>query len=94
MGERCRTIFRTIVSIALMDATPVLARAAVTPIAVNADRLQRSLGEMSVFGRPAGGSFADGVKRERTYEISWIRKQTCREQHQRSSARLNRLLMG
>jgi N-carbamoyl-L-amino-acid hydrolase len=30
---------------------------------VNAARLQRSLEELSVFGRPAGGSFADGVSR-------------------------------
>ena len=30
---------------------------------IDAARLQRSLEELSVFGRPAGGSFADGVSR-------------------------------
>jgi N-carbamoyl-L-amino-acid hydrolase len=63
MRRRWETILRTIVSFALMGATPVLARAAVTPIAVNAARLQRSLEDLSVFGRRAGGSFADGVSR-------------------------------
>src|SRR5579872_7055378 len=39
-----------------------LARAAVTP-RVNAGRLRAHLEELSVFGRPPGGSFADGVSR-------------------------------
>src|ERR1700730_4047552 len=30
---------------------------------VNSDRLQRTLEELSTFGRPSGGSFADGVSR-------------------------------
>lgn len=30
---------------------------------INADRLRKSLEELSVFGRPAGGSFGDGVTR-------------------------------
>jgi N-carbamoyl-L-amino-acid hydrolase len=30
---------------------------------INADRLRHSLEELSVFGRPAGGSFSDGVSR-------------------------------
>lgn len=32
-------------------------------VRVDAQRLQRSLEELSVFGRPAGGTFADGVSR-------------------------------
>src|ERR1700730_5588042 len=30
---------------------------------INSKRLQRTLEELSTFGRPAGGSFADGVSR-------------------------------
>src|SRR5262245_52952919 len=30
---------------------------------INADRLRQSLEGLSVFGRPAGGTFADGVSR-------------------------------
>lgn len=32
-------------------------------VRINSDRLQRTLEELSTFGRPAGGSFADGVSR-------------------------------
>jgi beta-ureidopropionase / N-carbamoyl-L-amino-acid hydrolase len=39
-----------------------LARASTSP-RVNASRLRSHLEELSVFGRPAGGSFADGVSR-------------------------------
>lgn len=39
-----------------------LTRAATTP-RVNGERLRHHLEELSVFGRPAGGSFADGVSR-------------------------------
>lgn len=34
-----------------------------TDLRINPDRLQRSLEDLSVFGRPAGGTFADGVSR-------------------------------
>ena len=34
-----------------------------TDLRINADRLQSSLEGLSVFGRPAGGTFADGVSR-------------------------------
>jgi len=34
-----------------------------TSLRVNATRLQQTLEELSVFGRPAGGTFADGVSR-------------------------------
>src|SRR3954447_19412217 len=30
---------------------------------INSNRLQKTLEELSTFGRPAGGSFADGVSR-------------------------------
>src|SRR5437868_81554 len=46
--------------------TPFRAYAAGTrreALRVNAGRLQQTLEELSVFGRPAGGSFADGVSR-------------------------------
>ena len=33
------------------------------PLKVNASRLRQTLEELSVFGRPAGGTFADGVSR-------------------------------
>ncbi len=39
-----------------------LAQASVGP-RIDADRLRRSLEELSVYGRPAGGTFADGVSR-------------------------------
>src|SRR5512141_883548 len=34
-----------------------------TQLRVNAGRLRQTLEELSVFGRPAGGAFADGVSR-------------------------------
>ncbi|MBU1374540.1 MAG: Zn-dependent hydrolase [Alphaproteobacteria bacterium] len=39
------------------------ARAGLSVPAVNAERLRRSLEDLSAFGRPAGGTFADGVSR-------------------------------
>lgn len=63
MSSNRRTLFRTIAVIALMSVTPATTRAAVAPLAVDGGRLQRSLEDLSVFGRPTGGSFADGVSR-------------------------------
>jgi N-carbamoyl-L-amino-acid hydrolase len=40
-----------------------VAQPATAPIRVDAARLQKTLEELSVFGRPAGGSFDDGVSR-------------------------------
>ncbi len=57
------TVLQSIVAFALMGATPTVAGAAVASPAIDASRLQRSLEDLSVFGRPAGGSFADGVSR-------------------------------
>lgn len=36
---------------------------AASPLEVNASRLRQTLEELSVFGRPVGGTFADGVSR-------------------------------
>ena len=63
MSRSLRTFVESIVALALMGATSATARAADTPLAVDAARLQRSLEDLSVFGRPGGGSFADGVSR-------------------------------
>ena len=38
-------------------------QSAPSPVRIDAARLQRSLEELSVYGRPAGGTFADGVSR-------------------------------
>jgi beta-ureidopropionase / N-carbamoyl-L-amino-acid hydrolase len=50
-----------------LAAAPLLCAATVRrsgpAIRVDAQRLQRSLEELSVYGRPAGGTFADGVSR-------------------------------
>ena len=63
MSRSLRTFVESVVVLALMGATSAIARAADTPLAVDAARLQRSLEELSVFGRPASGGFADGVSR-------------------------------
>ena len=63
MNSVPKTLLQTIAVIALLIPIPRIALAAQAPLAVNAARLQRSLEELSVFGRPAGGSFADGVSR-------------------------------
>ena len=44
-------------------ALGVRAAAAPATLRVDAKRLQQTLEELSVFGRPAGGTFADGVSR-------------------------------
>lgn len=51
---------RMMVAAAALAAAP--ARAA-PPVRVNTDRLRQTLEGLSQFGRPAGGSFADGVSR-------------------------------
>lgn len=48
--------------LALAPSVPAFAQTA-APLRVNADRLRRRLEDLSVFGRPAGGTFADGVSR-------------------------------
>lgn len=48
--------------LALTPSVPAFAQTA-APLRVNADRLRRRLEDLSVFGRPAGGTFADGVSR-------------------------------
>jgi beta-ureidopropionase / N-carbamoyl-L-amino-acid hydrolase len=54
-------------SVAVVCASSALAdwsfAAGVPDLRINAERLQRSLEGLSVFGRPAGGTFADGVSR-------------------------------
>jgi beta-ureidopropionase / N-carbamoyl-L-amino-acid hydrolase len=59
-----RTFLATLTALAV-GANSSLRAARRTPetLRVNAARLQRSLEELSVFGRPAGGSFEDGVSR-------------------------------
>ena len=50
--------------VALLALTPSLpAFAQATPLRVNAARLQKRLEDLSAFGRPTGGTFADGVSR-------------------------------
>ncbi len=56
------TIDRRRVMLAAAAAT-ALPAAGVALVRVDGARLQRTLEELSQFGRPAGGSFADGVSR-------------------------------
>ena len=44
-------------------ASGAAAQSSATPLRIDAARLRKSLEELSVFGRPAGGSFEDGVSR-------------------------------
>ena len=48
--------------LALAPSVPALAQTA-SPLRTNAERLRKRLEDLSVFGRPAGGTFADGVSR-------------------------------
>ncbi len=48
--------------LALAPSLPAVAQTA-PPLRVNPDRLRKRLEDLSVFGRPAGGTFADGVSR-------------------------------
>src|SRR5215471_4511989 len=55
-------------SVAAVVASAVLpdlsfAQARTPDLRINSDRLRRNLEELSIFGRPAGGTFADGVTR-------------------------------
>jgi beta-ureidopropionase / N-carbamoyl-L-amino-acid hydrolase len=60
-----RELLSSIVAISTGAALPAFsfARARSTELRINADRLRQGLEELSVFGRPAGGTFADGVSR-------------------------------
>ncbi|MBX7187099.1 MAG: hypothetical protein K1Y01_18305 [Vicinamibacteria bacterium] len=49
--------------LALAPSLPSFAQAPSAPLRVNAERLRKRLEGLSVFGRPAGGTFADGVSR-------------------------------
>ena len=62
IGSRTN-VLRTGIAFALLGSAPAQAGAEHVPIAINAARLQRSLEGLSVYGRPAGGSFGDGVSR-------------------------------
>lgn len=59
-----RTMLNGLATLAATLPISALARNPRVPIgSINAARLQRSLEQLSEFGRPAGGSFADGVSR-------------------------------
>ncbi|MEO8359400.1 MAG: hypothetical protein ABI672_05165 [Vicinamibacteria bacterium] len=51
--------------VSLLALAPSLAAAqtGTTPLSVNADRPRKRLEDLSMFGRPPGGTFADGVSR-------------------------------
>ena len=57
-----RLFSKSLVFAALAPVLPSSATAQALP-RVNADRLRKRLEDLSVFGRPAGGTFADGVSR-------------------------------
>ena len=63
MRRNQKTIVQIVIVFVLVSATSAVSSAGVAPPAIDAARLQRSLEDLSVFGRPAGGSFADGVSR-------------------------------
>ena len=60
-----RALLRAITGLGVAAALPAAGRAAETGAAlrIDAERLRRNIEDLSVFGRPAGGSFADGVSR-------------------------------
>jgi beta-ureidopropionase / N-carbamoyl-L-amino-acid hydrolase len=60
-----RELFSSVAAVAASAVLPDLsfAQARTRDLRINADRLRRSLEELSVFGRPAGGTFSDGVSR-------------------------------
>ena len=60
-----RHFLQTIASTAAMAAAPLRAQSAAPRI--DAARLRQQLEALSVFGRPAGGTFADGVSRDRLF---------------------------
>ena len=59
--ELLSNVVAVFASAALPDLSFVQARN--SDLRINADRLRHSLEELSVFGRPAAGSFSDGVSR-------------------------------
>ena len=59
--ELLSSVVAVAASAALRDLS--LAQARTSDLGINADRLRRSLEELSVFGRPVGGTFSDGVSR-------------------------------
>jgi len=63
MSSSRRALIRGMAALGMTALAPALGAAAAPPLKVNAERLRRSLEDLSVFGRPAGGSFADGVSR-------------------------------
>src|SRR3954454_19477540 len=58
-----RDLLRGTAALAASHALSRLAAAQTPAPRGNADRLRKRLEELSVFGRPAGGTFADGVSR-------------------------------
>jgi len=57
-----RRFSRGLALLALTPSLPAFAQTA-PPLRTNAGRLRKRLEDLSVFGRPAGGTFADGVSR-------------------------------
>jgi len=60
-----RELLSSVVALSAGAALPNLrfVQAGDSGLRVNTDRLRQSLEGLSVFGRPAGGTFADGVSR-------------------------------
>ena len=58
-----RTFSKGATLFALAPSLPAWAQTAASPHRVNAERLRKRLEDLSLFGRPAGGTFADGVSR-------------------------------
>ena len=60
-----RELLSSVSAVAASAVLPDLsfAQAHSPDLRINSDRLRRSLEELSVFGRPAGGTFSDGVTR-------------------------------
>jgi beta-ureidopropionase / N-carbamoyl-L-amino-acid hydrolase len=60
---RRRRFLESLTALGVARALPAFAATAAAPPRVNVDRLRRRIEELSVFGRPPGGGFADGVSR-------------------------------
>lgn len=58
-----RELLSGLAAVSLTTAFPSVAQARTSDLRVNADRLRQSLDGLSIHGRPAGGTFADGVSR-------------------------------
>src|SRR5690242_21107235 len=63
MGQTRRGLVLRAMAASGLLALPSVARTAASPLRIDAARLRASLEGLSVFGRPAGGTFADGVSR-------------------------------